>query len=117
MAELADEPLVLLDLPYSREYFRSLFVAAGVSPRIAHRSRQPDAIRTMVANGYGYTIINARPAVDRALDGRPLATVPIAGEPRPMLLGIARLATLEPTRVIAGFVEHCRRELPEAGAR
>lgn len=116
-AELADEPLVLLDLPYSREYFRSLFVSAGVNPRIAHRSRQPDAIRTMVANGYGYTIVNARPAVDRALDGRPLATVPIAGEPRPMLLGIARLVTLEPTRVIAGFVEHCRAQLSEAGGR
>jgi DNA-binding transcriptional LysR family regulator len=117
ITELADEPLVLLDLPYSREYFRSLFVAEGVSARIAHRSRQPDAIRTMVANGYGYTIINARPAVDRALDGRPLATVPIGGEPRPMVLGIARLQALEPTRVIAGFVEHCRAQLSEPGAR
>jgi DNA-binding transcriptional LysR family regulator len=117
MVQLADEPLVLLDLPYSREYFRSLFVAAGVNPRIAHRSRQPDAIRTMVANGYGYTIVNARPAVDQALDGRPLATVPIAGEPRPMVFGVARVTTLEPTRVIAGFIEHCRAQLTEAGGR
>jgi DNA-binding transcriptional LysR family regulator len=114
MAELADEPLVLLDLPHSREYFRSLFVAAGVNPRIAHRSRQPDAIRTMVANGYGYTIINARPAVDHALDGKPVATVAIGGDPRPMRLGIARLAALAPTRVIAGFAAHCRRQLAEA---
>jgi DNA-binding transcriptional LysR family regulator len=117
MTELANEPLVLLDLPHSREYFRSLFVAAGVNPRVAHRSRQPDAIRTMVANGYGYTIINVRPAVDRALDGRPLATVPISGDPRPMQLGIARLATLAPTRVIAGFVDHCRRQLSTADPR
>jgi DNA-binding transcriptional LysR family regulator len=113
MAELAAEPLVLLDLPHSREYFRSLFVDAGVTPRIAHRSRQPDAIRTLVANRYGYAIFNARAAVDRALDGKPLATVPIAGEPRPMHLGIARLATLRPTRVISGFIEHCRRELSD----
>ncbi len=116
LEQLAGEPLVLLDLPHSREYFRGLFVAAGVSPSIAHRSRQPDAIRTLVANGYGYSIVNARPVTDRALDGRPFAVVPIAGEPRPMRLGIAKLAALAPTRVISGFVEHCRRELSRADA-
>src|SRR6185437_8397018 len=45
MAQLAGEPLVLLDLAHSREYFRALFSAAGVEPRIAHRSVHPDVIR------------------------------------------------------------------------
>jgi DNA-binding transcriptional LysR family regulator len=64
--QLAAEPLVLLDLAHSREYFRALFSAAGVEPHIAHRSVHPDVIRTMVANGFGYTIFNARAGTDVA---------------------------------------------------
>lgn len=109
ISELADEPLVLLDLPHSRDYFRSLFAESAVTPTVAHRSKQPEAIRTLVANGYGYTIVNARPLLDRALDGRELRTVPLRGGLRPMRVGIARLADLRPTRLTAAFLEHCRR--------
>jgi DNA-binding transcriptional LysR family regulator len=108
MAELAGEPLVLLDLPLSREYFRGLFAAEGVAPQVAHRSVHPDVIRTMVANGFGCTIINARPTLDQAIDGMPTSTVAIAGDPRPMILGLARLASLHPTRLVAAFEQHCR---------
>jgi DNA-binding transcriptional LysR family regulator len=108
MADLAEQPLVLLDLPHSRDYFRALFAAAGVEPAIAHRSVHPEVIRTMVANDFGYSIINARPHVDVALDGRPLVTRPIAGEPRPMILGLARLESLRPTRLVEAFEQHCR---------
>jgi DNA-binding transcriptional LysR family regulator len=109
LADLAREPLVLLDLPHSRDYFRSLFAADGVEPSIGHRSAHPETIRTMVANGYGYTLVNARPRIDRALDGRRLVTVPLAGEPRPMVLGVATMASDRPTRVVAAFREYCRR--------
>jgi DNA-binding transcriptional LysR family regulator len=115
MQDLAEEPLVLLDLPHSREYFRSLFMADAVTPTVAHRSKQPEAIRTLVANGYGYTIVNARPLLDRALDGRPLRAVPLAGAPRPMRLGVAWLAGARPTRVVTGFLEHCRRTVADSG--
>jgi DNA-binding transcriptional LysR family regulator len=114
MAELAEETLVLLDLPHSREYFRSLFAAAGVTPRIGHRSAQPEAIRTFVANRYGYTIINALPRIDQALDGRRVVTVPIVGDPRAMVLGLARLASARQTRVVTGFIEHCREAIAAA---
>ncbi len=108
MSQLAAEPLVLLDLPHSREYFRGLFAAAGVEPLVAHRSVHPDVIRTMVANRFGYTIINARPRIDAALDGMPVRTVPISGEPRPMMLGLVRLERVRPTRLVEAFEQHCR---------
>ena len=111
LEELADEPLVLLDRPLSREYFHSLFLARSLTATVGHRSTQPEAIRTLVANGYGYTIVNARPLIDRALDGRPLVTVPLAGAPRPMILGVARHAETRPTRVVEGFLDHCRAEI------
>jgi DNA-binding transcriptional LysR family regulator len=105
---LADQPLVLLDLPHSSDYFRGLFASAGVEPTVAHRSVHPDVIRTMVANDFGYSIINARPRVDHALDGLPLATRPIAGDPRPMIMGLARLESVRSTRLVEAFEQHCR---------
>jgi DNA-binding transcriptional LysR family regulator len=114
LADLAAEPLVLLDLPHSRDYFRSLFAAEGLEPTIAHRSVHPEVIRTMVANGYGYGLVNARPRIDTALDGRPLATVPLAGDPRPMMLGVAGLAAGPSTRVVTAFREHCRAAITPA---
>lgn len=111
MADLQPEPFVLLDLPYSREYFRSLFRAEGVEPWITQRSTQPEVIRTLVGNGYGYTIVNARPRMDRALDGQPLVSVPIEGAPRPMVMGMATLAAMRQTRLATAFLEHCRRAI------
>ena len=111
LAELAAEPLVLLDLPHSRDYFRALFLAEGVDPVAARRSTQPEVIRTLVANGYGFSIINVRPSIDRALDGGELRAVPIAGTPRPMILGIARLARARPTALDEAFAAHCRRAI------
>jgi DNA-binding transcriptional LysR family regulator len=73
-----------------------------------HRSGQPEVIRSMVANGYGYTLINARPVNEQALDGRPLRTVPLDGSPRAMVLGLASLAGARPTRVVTAFRDHCR---------
>jgi len=77
LAELAPEPFVLVDLPISRDYFRALFIAKNLQPNIAMRSPHIETIRTLVANGFGYSLLNVRPALDRALDGRQLAVVPL----------------------------------------
>jgi len=45
--ELVDEPMVLLDLPYSREYFLSAF--QGLRPRIVERTGDIAVMRSMVA--------------------------------------------------------------------
>ena len=106
--ELVEEPLVLLDLPLSRDYFRRLFSDLGFEPTVAHRSMHPEVIRTMVANGFGYSIVNARPSIAVSLDGRPLVIKPIEGSPEPMIMGLARLSDLRPTRLVEAFEQHCR---------
>src|SRR5256885_4160855 len=49
---LAQLPMVLLDLPLSREYFMSLFREAGVSPLIAARSASPDRKSTRLNSSH-----------------------------------------------------------------
>ena len=116
LAALAAEPLVLLDLPLSREYFLELFRTAGVEPQISRRVADPELARSLVAWGYGYTLANARPAPTQAIDGTPLRAIPLRGPVHAPNVGLARRAGLEPTRSAAAFAEVCA-ELLSAPSR
>ena len=108
LQDLAAEPLILLDLPYSRDYFLALFLSAGLEPVVAAASVNQDVVRSLVANGHGYALFNARPRSDAALDGRKLVRVRLAGQHRPMRIGVATLAGLKPSRLVEAFAAHCR---------
>lgn len=107
LAELAKHPLVLLDLPLSRDYFLSLFVRERLEPNIAYRSESFDMVRGLVANGFGYSFLNIRPANNQSLDGKAIATLPLSDAPRPLYVGIARMDGVEPTKIAKAFSEHC----------
>lgn len=77
LSELADEPFILLDLPHSREYFFSLFLACKIEPRIVYRSHSYELIRGLVGHGHGYTIHNAVPGTTFGYDGTRIAVLPI----------------------------------------
>jgi len=112
LAELAREPLVLINLPHSREYFLSLFRHAGVTPVIAYETASLEMVRSLVANGLGVSLLTTRPAHDRSQDGRrlacrrlrgPLAAQSVAlGHPAPQSLRSA-LAAPFAAAVHAGF--------------
>ncbi len=108
LQELEHEPMVLLDLPYSSQYFLSLFEGQGLTPNIIARSSSQDVIRTMVANDYGYTILNVRPKNMMAMDGRELRAIRLAENHKPTLIGVMTLAGIEKPRMLAVFEEHCR---------
>jgi DNA-binding transcriptional LysR family regulator len=107
LAQLAPLPMVLLDMPVSREYFLALFIRERLEPTIAWSSGQMDAVRTLVANGLGYTLVNMRPRADVALDGRRLRRVPLSGDLPPVRIGIATLKELKKTRLAEAFERHC----------
>ncbi len=113
--ELAHEPMVLLDLPLSRDYFLALFAAHGLEPRISHRTAQPDVVRSLVANGFGYSLVNARPVANRSLDGKLLVTVSLAGAHRPMHLGVASLRLRREPRLVRVFRDYCRQAIGSDG--
>lgn len=73
LLELAREPLVLVGLPHSREYFLSLFRDAGATPTIAHETGSLEMLRALVANGLGVGLLTTRPVVDKSQDGKRLA--------------------------------------------
>jgi len=108
LQQLAGLPMVLLDLPLSREYFLALFRAAGVTPLIGARSGNPEVVSALVANDVGYSVVNVRPRSAEALDGRKIVNLALAGTHRPMHLGLAWSREHKPRHVVEVFMERCR---------
>jgi DNA-binding transcriptional LysR family regulator len=114
LKQLAPLPMVLLDMPMSREYFRALFIRERLKPNIVWSSTKLDVVRTMVANGLGYTLANVRPRADVALDGRRLFRVPLSGDLPAVRIGIATLKELKKTRLVEAFERHCGQRISES---
>lgn len=108
LSDLKEEPYVMLDLPQSREYFLGLFLQEDLTPRVAARSAHADVMRALVASGHGFGLANVRPCNRAALDGRPLAYVPLESRYRPMVLGIATIRAPRVPRVVSAFEAFCR---------
>jgi DNA-binding transcriptional LysR family regulator len=111
IADLADYPMVLLDLPYQVDYFMSLFEKAGVKPRIVERRTDMEVVRALVANGFGFSISNFRPVTDLAADGRKLAFVPLSGDLQPMQIGLLYRKGARSSLTIQAFIDHAMAEL------
>ncbi|AMY67500.1 LysR family transcriptional regulator [Frigidibacter mobilis] len=110
-AELAPHPMVLLDLPFSSDYFLSFFTALGLQPVIAERTRDIAVMRSLVGNGFGYSLANIRPISDRAPDGRRLRYVPLTGPARPMRLGLILAGGAAAALTVRAFVDHARQHV------
>ena len=105
---LREHPMVLLDLPFSSDYFLSFFDAVGGRPRIAERTRDMAVMRSLVANGFGYSIANVRPLNNLSPDGKPLRFIPIRGPVRPLQMGLLMARDAGKSNAVRAFGEHCR---------
>lgn len=77
LRDIADDPMVLLDLPHSRDYFRSLVASVGVEPHIRYRTSSYETVRALVARGHGFAILNQEPAEPTTYDGGSVVKVPL----------------------------------------
>lgn len=105
---LAKEPFVLLDLPHSREYFRAIFLAYGLEPRLRYATPSIEMVRGLVARGHGIGLLNIRPDGDRAYDGTALACRPLAEDCPPLRIALARPTQARPTRAAEALLACAR---------
>ena len=117
LAELADEPMALLDLPHSRDYFRQVFASADVEPVVRYRSTTVETCRALVGRGLAYTVLNLKSAVPTALDGHPVAAVPIADETPALTMVLLNAIAARPTRRAAVVAELCRDLFGDSASR
>lgn len=95
LSAMAKEPFLLLDVPKTRDYFLSIFAAAGIEPHITYRTASFEMLRSMVANGLGYTLLNFVPPYLAAGQGR-LVSRPLEGVFQSQELVLARLYRARP---------------------
>jgi DNA-binding transcriptional LysR family regulator len=111
---LAEHPMVLLDLPISRKYFLNAFKLAGLTPDISEKTRDMAVMRSLVANGFGFSLANIKPHSNLSPDGQALKFIPIEGSVKPLRLGfivaegsrnVLAIDTFieEATKIIAGW--------------
>lgn len=109
LADLSQQPFVLLDLPTSRDYFLSLFEARGLRPPVAWRCASVEMVRGLVGHGLGCSILATKPANDVSYDGRALACRPLADpDLPPSRIVLAWHAGSERSPESRRFVDACR---------
>lgn len=105
LSDLAAEPMILLDLPRSRDYFRTLYAA---EPRVRFRTSSYETARSLVAGGHGYSILNQRAATDQTYDGGRVVSVPIRDDVPSLDVVLASVRGVRPTARATAFAETCQ---------
>ncbi|MFE5119829.1 LysR family transcriptional regulator [Streptomyces sp. NPDC056669] len=112
LAELSAEPLVLLDLPHSRDYFRSLVAATGTAPDVRYRTRSYETVRSLVARGLGYSVLNQRPATGQTYGGGEIAELELRDGSPPLEVKIASVKGMTQTARARAVMELLREIAP-----
>lgn len=95
LAELADEPLVLLDLPDSNDYFLGMLRQQGLTPNIKYRTSSYETVRSLVATGLGFSLLNQRPLIDQTYSGNRTAIVEISDQVPSLGVSASTLAQVD----------------------
>lgn len=101
LAELAEEPMVLLDIAASRVHTLELMSSRGLSPRIVHRTSDNEFCRSLVGEGLGYSLLMRRSIDARTWAGGEVKFLRIEPAPRPVDIVVVTLNGASPARIAA----------------
>lgn len=103
LAELLEDPLILMNLPHSRDYFLTLAQMQGVTPQIAYETGSVEMLRSMVANGMGVGLMATDIPHGTAYDGRPVTRLPLSGNLASHRVALVRSGRLQPDALTDAF--------------
>jgi DNA-binding transcriptional LysR family regulator len=106
LCELAQRPMVMLDLPETSRFMLGMLKRAGARPQRILRTTNFETMRGLVAAGDGFAILNQRPQIISPRPGAAFA-VTIA-DAEPVSIGIMHLAGTPVHRRMTAFVDACR---------
>lgn len=105
--ELCEVPMVILDLPLSKEYYTGLFIEKGLRPKVVHSSKTAEMARALVAGGFGFSILNiCDPTNQEAVSG--YCSRPIADEIDSPYFGIVLPGGARRPAIVERFIDMCR---------
>lgn len=92
-----NEPMILLDLPLSRDYFLDMFRLTGAAPEVRFRSSSYETVRSLVAQGQGFSILNQLPTSAVTYSGESVVALAIRDEVPSLPIVLATLNGVKPT--------------------
>jgi flavin reductase (DIM6/NTAB) family NADH-FMN oxidoreductase RutF len=108
LQDLVPQPMALLDMEPSRDYFLSLFRDQGLEPNVGFRTKSLEMVRGIVGHGLGYSILATKPANNMTYDGRALVARPLSDPVKNSHLVLATLASRTLSPMAQEFIAHCR---------
>lgn len=115
LADLKNDPMVLLDAPPSSRHAYSCCARAGFTPRVVYRARTYETARAFVGRGLGWTLLLQRPSANVTYEGRPVVVKDISA---PVLPEVATNVVWHPDSLLSKasrtFITHAVR-LAETG--
>lgn len=111
LKQLMEREMITLELPFTQDFFLSLFYARGLRPRIGLRTKSYEMARSMVGTGKYFTILIMKPVVERSYDGTRLVCRPIRDEIPMPRYGLALPRSSMQTRLTTAFCDVCRQRL------
>lgn len=113
-AALSSKPMIMLDLPYTRDYFLGLFKSRGLEPEVAHSTRSAEIAKALVEGEFGYTILNIRPR-NYSDDNTRYKALPISDKSVVPTFGMATTRNVRQPKYVRAFIRGCM-ELRDDGA-
>jgi DNA-binding transcriptional LysR family regulator len=114
VAQIARQPLVVLNRPVAAPYYQSLFDAHANDITIAAYANSTEMVRSLVSSGHGCAVLNMQPLTQQSYCGASLVSLPISDPLPPLTLSIGYSKT-RPRRLVQHFVDACRAHFAEEG--
>lgn len=112
LQELANDPLILLDLRHTGGYYLGLFRDAGLSPTVRFRVSGYETVRGLVARGFGVSVLNQRVPVRRTFSGELVRVLELADDVPAMALHVVCRPAERSHPLIQAFHEICEELYP-----
>ncbi|MBL8575675.1 MAG: flavin reductase [Mesorhizobium sp.] len=108
LADIADQPMILLDHPSVRRANAALFERHGLKSTIRLQSPAFAMVRGMVAQGLGYSIVPQKPHTKTGPDGKPIVAVSLDADfPEAAIMALTKNSD-QRGPLVEAFLEKCR---------
>lgn len=111
------EPCIVLDLPHSRQYYEQLYAGLGLVQNIRHSFSGFETVRSFVANGHGYAVLNQRPHGDVTYSGGKVVALALTDDLPSLDVVLVRFGGIRATRRVEAFEQTCLELYGKLGGR
>ena len=115
MAQIAREPLIVLNRPVATSYYEGLFQPGARHAPVVAYANSTEMARSLVASGRGCAVLNMRPLTTDSYTGAKVVALPISDDLPPLTLAIGYDKS-RPRRSVQELVKACQTHFATVGA-